>query len=211
MRRSRHNRKGRVLHTRVPEVLEVELKRLADSLSVPVSNIVRAVLEDALDAAETVEQDLQRDMRDAAERMASWRERRERRRRRWQSRFDERDARDDDDADVRERAARAVDARERTMASDDGQDDDALDAAAEAVRASDDEHAEEGVGTAPDAHDDDAAPELPPGVVGVQPMRMVRDGACLLCGRALARGADAFLGVGAISGPPVVVCEDCAP
>jgi hypothetical protein len=43
--------KQRVLHTRVPEVLERELKRLADSLRVPVSNIVRAVLENALQTA----------------------------------------------------------------------------------------------------------------------------------------------------------------
>jgi hypothetical protein len=51
----RHHRreiKERVLHTRVPEGLEIQLKRLADSLRVPVSNIVRAVLENALEAAE---------------------------------------------------------------------------------------------------------------------------------------------------------------
>jgi hypothetical protein len=37
----------------VPEVLEIQLKRLADSLRVSVSNLVRAVLENALEAAET--------------------------------------------------------------------------------------------------------------------------------------------------------------
>ena len=47
--------KERVLHTRVPEDLEIELKRLADSLRVTVSNIVRAVLENALETAETAE------------------------------------------------------------------------------------------------------------------------------------------------------------
>jgi hypothetical protein len=45
-------RKERVLHTRVPAVLERELKRLAESLRVPVSNLVRAVLEDAVTVAD---------------------------------------------------------------------------------------------------------------------------------------------------------------
>jgi hypothetical protein len=46
------SRKERVLHTRVPAVLERELKRLAESLRVPVSNLVRAVLEDAVAVAD---------------------------------------------------------------------------------------------------------------------------------------------------------------
>jgi hypothetical protein len=50
--RGRRGIKERVIHTRVPEGLEFELKRLADSLRVPVSNIVRAVLENALEAFE---------------------------------------------------------------------------------------------------------------------------------------------------------------
>ena len=45
-------RRDRVLHTRVPAVLERELKRLAESLRVPVSNLVRAVLEDAVAVAD---------------------------------------------------------------------------------------------------------------------------------------------------------------
>jgi len=45
-------KKERVLHTRVPAVLERELKRLAESLRVPVSNLVRAVLEDAVAVAD---------------------------------------------------------------------------------------------------------------------------------------------------------------
>jgi hypothetical protein len=47
-------RKERVLHTRVPAVLEHELKRLATNLKVPVSNLVRAILEDAIDAVDVV-------------------------------------------------------------------------------------------------------------------------------------------------------------
>lgn len=47
-------RKERVLHTRVPAVLEDELKRLATNLRMPVSNVVRAILEDAIEAVEVV-------------------------------------------------------------------------------------------------------------------------------------------------------------
>lgn len=47
-------RKERVLHTRVPAVLEDELKRLATNLKMPVSNVVRAILEDAIEAVEVV-------------------------------------------------------------------------------------------------------------------------------------------------------------
>ncbi|MBX3270974.1 MAG: hypothetical protein KF729_11985 [Sandaracinaceae bacterium] len=57
-RRKRRSRdeapKERVLHTRVPVVLEDELKRLAKNLRVPVSNVVRAILEDAVDAVDAV-------------------------------------------------------------------------------------------------------------------------------------------------------------
>ncbi|HVY47244.1 MAG TPA: hypothetical protein VHB21_15255 [Minicystis sp.] len=45
-------KKERVLHTRIPAVLERDLKRLARQLRVPVSNLVRAVLEDALRVAD---------------------------------------------------------------------------------------------------------------------------------------------------------------
>lgn len=52
--RRRDGPKERVLHTRVPAVLEQELKQLAKNLRVPVSNVVRAILEDAVDAVDTV-------------------------------------------------------------------------------------------------------------------------------------------------------------
>jgi hypothetical protein len=45
-------KKERVLHTRVPAVLERELKRFADNLRIPVSNLVRTILEDALHVAD---------------------------------------------------------------------------------------------------------------------------------------------------------------
>jgi hypothetical protein len=42
--------KERVLHTRVPEALEAEIKALADALRVPVSGLVRNILEDSVRA-----------------------------------------------------------------------------------------------------------------------------------------------------------------
>ena len=58
------DKKERVLHTRVPAVLERELKRFAENLRVPVSNLVRTILEDAVNVAdiatETVEQRLRK-------------------------------------------------------------------------------------------------------------------------------------------------------
>jgi hypothetical protein len=50
--RGPQDKKERVLHTRIPVVLEQELKRFADNLKVPVSNLVRTILEDALTVAD---------------------------------------------------------------------------------------------------------------------------------------------------------------
>lgn len=69
------DRKERVLHTRVPAVLEDELKRLATNLRVPVSNVVRAVLEDAVTAADVATRRAEGGLRSWAERLASERDR----------------------------------------------------------------------------------------------------------------------------------------
>jgi hypothetical protein len=57
-------KKERVLHTRIPEVLDKELKTAAKALRVPVSNLVRTILEDAVAIADratgNVEQGLNR-------------------------------------------------------------------------------------------------------------------------------------------------------
>lgn len=62
-------KKERVLHTRVPEVLEQELKRLATSLRVPVSNVVRTMLMDAVEAANVVGERAEGELRGAAARL----------------------------------------------------------------------------------------------------------------------------------------------
>ena len=68
-------RKERVLHTRVPAVLEQELKRVANAWRVPVSNVVRALLEDALDTIDVVGAKAEGELREVAELLASERNR----------------------------------------------------------------------------------------------------------------------------------------
>jgi len=66
-------RKVRVIHTRVPVVLEKELKRFADKMRVPVSNLIRTILEDALSLAETAGKNVKRELRSGAARLAQGR------------------------------------------------------------------------------------------------------------------------------------------
>ncbi|MFO0756117.1 MAG: hypothetical protein U0359_06480 [Byssovorax sp.] len=67
-------RKERVLHTRVPAVLERELKRFADNLRIPVSNLVRAILEDAISAADAAGESVEGRLRSAAQQLEKERE-----------------------------------------------------------------------------------------------------------------------------------------
>ena len=62
-------RKERVLHTRVPEVLAEELKRLAETMRVPVSNVVRTFLEDAVDTVSAMGRHAEIEIRDLADRL----------------------------------------------------------------------------------------------------------------------------------------------
>jgi hypothetical protein len=68
-------KKERVLHTRVPAVLERELKRFADNLRIPVSNLVRAILEDALNVADLAGTGIEDRLKAAAKTLEHERER----------------------------------------------------------------------------------------------------------------------------------------
>src|SRR5262245_66414997 len=59
-------KKERGLHTRIPAVLEQELKRFADNLRVPVSNLVRTILEDALTVADRATERVEEELAAAA-------------------------------------------------------------------------------------------------------------------------------------------------
>ncbi len=59
-------KKERVLHTRIPAVLEQELKSAAASLKVPVSNLVRTILEDAVAVADRASSQIETGLERAA-------------------------------------------------------------------------------------------------------------------------------------------------
>ena len=73
--RSESGKKKRVLHTRVPAVLERELKRFAENLRVPVSNLVRTILEDAVQVADAAGTGLETRLKQAATAIEHERER----------------------------------------------------------------------------------------------------------------------------------------
>jgi ElaB/YqjD/DUF883 family membrane-anchored ribosome-binding protein len=58
-----------VLHTRVPAVLEEELKKLATNLRVPVSNVVRTILQDAVETLDAVQERAGDELRSVADRL----------------------------------------------------------------------------------------------------------------------------------------------
>src|SRR4029079_11218262 len=68
-------KKERVLHTRVPAVLERELKRFADNLRIPVSNLVRTILEDAVNVADAAGDKVEEGLKSAVHKLEHERER----------------------------------------------------------------------------------------------------------------------------------------
>lgn len=72
---ARADKKERVLHTRVPAVLEAELKRFAQNLRIPVSNLVRTILEDALSVADAASENVEGHLKRAAQSLEHERER----------------------------------------------------------------------------------------------------------------------------------------
>ena len=72
---SSSGKKERVLHTRVPAVLERELKRFAENLRMPVSNLVRTILEDAVNAADAAGESVEGRLKRAAQQLGRERER----------------------------------------------------------------------------------------------------------------------------------------
>ncbi len=68
-------RKERVIHTRVPAVLELELKRFAENLRIPVSNLIRTILEDAVSVADIASETVENRLRFAVQHLEFERER----------------------------------------------------------------------------------------------------------------------------------------
>lgn len=80
-RRHRHGEpKERVLHTRISEQLSEDIRKVAGELRVPVSNLVRNVLEEAFSAVETVSENVGALLEEVFEEAQDFRERQRRRR-----------------------------------------------------------------------------------------------------------------------------------
>ena len=157
-------RKERVLHTRVPAVLEQELKRLATSLRMPVSNVVRAILEDAVTAVDLVGRKAEGEMKSAVNRLSAQRERLR---------------------NIATGGARSADGAGDDVAVDDAGSEEP---------------------TAPPEREDVLA-----GVLGFQPLVLAAGASCALCGKSLAVGQQAFLGVREGTGPRVLIGSECLP
>jgi hypothetical protein len=171
--------KERVLHTRISEQLSDDIRTVAEDLRVPVSNLVRNVLEEAFSVVETVSEnvgDLLGDVLDEAEVV----------RRRYRGR--QRDW--DDDAEPLDDDAEPLDdeeaAPEREAAPDDG--------IADTART--------------DAPSEPARPAFAE-VLGWQPMLLNRSAECADCGRELPRGKKAFVGMTGSGLSSTVLCRRC--
>ncbi len=185
------------MHTRISDDLDDALRRAAEDLRVPVSNLVRNLLEDAFDVVESVTESLGGLVNDVV--------------------GEAQDFRDHFRDDWRDQARRAVrDARERVR--------EARREAGERVRearkraedtessSSPEERAEESVPAA--AEDEAEAPRRPlpefPGIMGWQPFMLNTTQRCAGCSRSLERGDQAFLGISATGRPASYLCGECA-
>lgn len=189
----RHARKERVLHTRVSEQLSDDIRKFADDLRVPASNLVRNVLEEVFTMVDSVSDDMGDLFDDLIEEAEGVRER----------------VRDQAASSGRRRhrgrGARGI-RRRRAHAEDE------VDVEAELKR---DEASEESEGSSASESDagEEARPragELFPDILGWQPLVLNRDFECGRCARSLAGGESAFLGLGENGLTQIALCGRCA-
>jgi len=208
-RRSRRHghrgRKERVLHTRVSEQLSDDIRKFAEDLRVPASNLVRNVLEEVFTVVDNVSDDVGDLLDDLLEEADGVRERvrdqAESYQRRSRSRGEGRGS-------GRGRSRRR--SRRRSGAEDE------IEVEAEFRR---DEKAEgpaapSGETTAADADEPTKtrprAADLFPDILGWQPLVLNRDFTCGRCERTLAAGESAFLGIGEQGLTTTALCGRCA-
>jgi hypothetical protein len=189
-RRSRRGRKERVLHTRISEELSEDIRRLAEDLRVPTSNLVRNVLEEVFSVVETVSDNMGDLFEDLLEEADGARERVQRR---MEHNEERRQRRGDFHRDWQRRRRERHHRRHRRAASD-------ADVEQELRR---DEEAERGSAEA------ERAPKEFPDVLGWQPLVLNRAQACADCGVHLQKGERAFLGVKAGGMTELALCADC--
>lgn len=205
-----------MLHTRVSEQLSDDIRRFAEDLRVPASNLVRNVLEEVFTMVDSVSDDVgdlfddlvdeAEGVRDRVRNQAASRKRsasrsssmsRQRRRR---SRYA-----DDDDVETE---FREDEARERGAARSNPRAGAAAADSAEAADASAAGEAADAAGKADETKP--RAAELFPEILGWQPLVLNRDFECGRCSRALAAGESAFLGLGEGGLTQTALCGRCA-
>jgi hypothetical protein len=173
-RDARRARKERVLHTRISEQLSEDIRRAADDLRVPVSNLVRNVLEETFGAVERVTDEVGAFLEEALSDAEGARSDLRRLGRRFQAlarRQRRRFAREFEGADDAE--AEGVEAFEPAPGADRAE---AHPAPSEAPRAP------------------EPAPPSFPDVIGWQPLLANAACACAACARPIAAGERAFAG-----------------
>jgi hypothetical protein len=187
-REARRARKERVLHTRISEQLSEDIRRAADDLRVPVSNLVRNVLEETFGAVERVTDEVGAFLEEALSDADGARNDLRRIGRRFQAlarRQRRRFARDFEGVD--EADADEVEAFEPAAGTDRGEPRPAPPAPPEPPRPAADAPRRE-TGTEPPA-----APSFPD-VIGWQPLLANTAGACAACARPIAAGERTFAG-----------------
>ena len=180
-------RKERVLHTRIPAVLEQELKQAAKTLRIPVSNLVRVILEDALFTAQAVGKAAEEELRGAADRIV-------RERSKW------------------EKGAKAAGKVVREAAAESPEEEG--ETRREIRETQHKPTSELSDGTRKKGQLGPAPPEVSAplaGVLGFQPLVLAIETRCVVCDKALAPGEQAFIGVRDGPGPRVIVGPECLP
>ena len=188
-RGTRRERKEKVLHTRISEQLADDIRRFAEEVRVPASNLVRNVLEEVFTVADRVQDDVGDLMDDLAAEAEGVRDRVWRQQRRRSRARRERDG----DADVEAEFRR--------------------DEAAEADEARSEAEPEASAELEPEAETPPPIPpasELFPDVLGWQPLVLNRDMACGRCDLDLRAGESAFLGMAAGGLTETALCGPCA-
>jgi hypothetical protein len=198
-----HDRKERVLHTRISEQLAEDIRQFAEDLRVPASNLVRNVLEEVFTMVDSVSDDVGdlfddviseaegvrdrvRGQAESRRRGSVWRSRRRRGRR---------SALDAEDLETELKQDEAADgARKPAGAHVKSAGDPVADSPNEASPGS----------------DQPRAAELFPDILGWQPLVLNRDFECGRCGRDLEAGESAFLGLGEQGLTQTALCGRCA-
>jgi hypothetical protein len=188
-RRHHHHggRKERVLHTRISEQLSEDIRRLADDLRVPASNLVRNVLEEVFTMVESVSDDVGELFEDVLDEAGEARERVRRRARRRHRRGETRQGSGADRARRFERWVDEALGEEEPARPEAPVSQEAAPGGAASRRAA--------------AGLDD--------VLGWQPLILNHDRRCAGCGAELPRGGEAFLGLTRNGLGDTAVCRSC--